>query len=79
MLNEEYIVIHVDPNTRSIETEFSDAHPYEVILTYLSFINRAWLKSAMEDLSIAEEAKEKFVEEIFAIMKNVVFDKDNEQ
>ena len=71
-LGEEYIVIHIDPENMAMEAEFTHEHPYEVLLMYLAFINKLWLKSAIETLEIDPEKEEDFVDDILDIIKEVV-------
>ena len=78
---EEYIVIHIDPENMAMEAEFTHEHPYEVLLLYLAFINKLWLKSAIEALEIDPEKEEDFVDEILDIIEEVVktpFGEDDE-
>lgn len=69
---EEYIVIHIDPENMAMEAEFTHEHPYEVLLLYLAFINKLWLKSAIETLEIDPEKEEDFVDGILDIIEEVV-------
>ena len=71
-LGEEYIVIHIDPENMAMEAEFTHEHPYEVLLTYLAFINKLWLKAAIEALEIDPEKEENFIDEILDVIKEVV-------
>ena len=71
-LGEEYIVIHIDPENMAMEAEFTHEHPYEVLLTYLAFINKLWIESAIETLEIDPEKEEYFVDGILDIIKEVV-------
>lgn len=69
---EEYIVIHIDPENLAMEAEFTHEHTYAEVLTYLAFINKFWLKSAIEALEIDPEKEEDFVDEILDIIEEVV-------
>lgn len=69
---EEYIVIHIDPENLAMEAEFTHEHTYAEVLTYLAFINKFWIESAIEALEIDPEKEEDFVDDILDIIKEVV-------
>lgn len=71
-LGEEYIVIHIDPENMAMEAEFTHEHTYDVLLTYLAFINKLWIESAIEALEIDPEKEEDFVDGILNIIEEVV-------
>lgn len=71
-LGEEYIVIHIDPENMAMEAEFTHEHTYDVLLTYLAFINKLWIESAIETLEIDPAKEEDFVDELLDIIKEVV-------